>query len=99
MGFDAGGKSLACMWGVSNLGLGGCSGLGVLTWALLHLSSLPFAFWTPPSFFLLFPCFGNGCSDLLMPFAWRFIVKRVGGGLGIKIGQLSSSLFGLAGAC
>jgi len=66
MGFDAGGKSLACMWGVSNLGLGGCSGLGVLTWALLHLSSSPFAFWTSPSFFLLVFCSGNGCSDPLM---------------------------------
>jgi len=61
-----GGNFLVCMWGVSNLGLGGCSGLEVLIWALLHLSSSLFAFWTSPSFFLLFPCSGNECSDPLM---------------------------------
>jgi hypothetical protein len=31
-----------------------------------------------------------------MPFAWHFVIKRVGGGLGIDIGR-SSLLFGLAG--
>src|SRR5258708_40189835 len=35
--------------GESAIWEGGCSGLEVLTWALLRLSSSPFAFRTPPS--------------------------------------------------
>ena len=49
------------------------------------------------------PCFGHGCSDPSTPFAWRFVVTRVCGGLGIDVGRSLSSLsllwFGLAGAC
>ena len=38
MGSGMGGRSLGCRWG-SAIREGGCSGLGVLIWALLRLSS------------------------------------------------------------
>ena len=80
---------------------GGCSGLGVLTWALLRLSSSLFAFRTIPSprswsfgpvdaVFEAFRCRIGGW--------WvGFVVVDGGSGRVLGTGRLSSS-FGLAGA-